>query len=221
VTADALVLVVDDDPSVRKAVSRALRTAGHAVETFASAGRLLQRLPAIAVPCCLVSDIRMPGLNGLALQQDLRGRGAPVAVVFLTEFADIPTTVQAMKNGAVDLLQKPVGGRELLSAVAAALTRARDEVENRRRRAALLSRYELLTPRERQVFALVASGLANKRVGLVLGTSEKTIKVQRARVIEKMGARSLAELVRMADRLALAPSAGRDDDPPAEASVAA
>jgi RNA polymerase sigma factor (sigma-70 family) len=204
-TTDALVLVLDDDRSVRAGLARVLRSAGYAVEPFAAARPLLGRVPGVDVPCCVVSDVRMPGMDGLALQQELRAMGAPASLVFLTGFADVPTAVQAMKRGAVDFLQKPVRSEPLLAAVSAALARARRELELQRCVDELRTRYETLTPRERQVFALVTAGLLNKQVGAALGTSEKTVKVQRARVIEKMRARSLADLVRMADRLELGP----------------
>jgi FixJ family two-component response regulator len=206
-TTDALVLVVDDDPSVRKSLCRALRSAGYAVEAFDGARALLARLPTVTVPCCVVSDIRMPGMDGLALQEELCSGCAPVSLVFLTGFVDVPTTVRAMKKGAVDFLQKPVSSRVLLPAVDAAIGRARQESDSRHRIDVLRDRYATLTPRERQVFALVTTGLLNKQVGYELGTSEKTVKVQRARVIDKMGARSLADLVRMADRLGIGQAA--------------
>lgn len=205
-TADALVLVVDDDASVRAGLRRLLRSAGYVVEAFEGARQLLARLPAVAVPCCIVSDLRMPGMDGLALQEELRSRRAPVSLVFLTGFADVPTTLRALKRGALDLLEKPVSGDALLSAVAFAIDRAQREGEARQRVDGLRARYATLTPRERQVFALVTAGLLNKQVGFELGTSEKTVKVQRARVIEKMGARSLADLVRMADGLGIGPA---------------
>lgn len=203
-TTEPLVLVVDDDRSVRTGLGRILRSAGYAVEAFEGAQQLLDRLPGISVPCCVVSDIRMPGMDGLALQEELRSRNAPVALLYLTGFGDVKTTVRAMKLGAVDLLEKPSSSAVLLPAVAAALERAREASDSRHRIEVLTERYEKLTPRERQVFELVTAGLLNKQVGYELGTSEKTVKVQRARVIEKMGARSLADLVRMADRLGIA-----------------
>jgi FixJ family two-component response regulator len=202
-TTDALVLVVDDDPSTRVGLSRVLRSGGHTVETFEGARALLARLPGVGAPCCIVSDLRMPGMDGLALQQELASRSAPVALVFLTGFADVPTTIRAMKGGALDLLEKPVSAEALLAAVAAGIERARHDAEDRLLVQDLRERYRTLTPRERQVFALVTAGLLNKQVGYELGTSEKTVKVQRARVVEKMGARSLADLVRMADRLGI------------------
>ena len=214
-TTGAPVLVVDDDRSVRTGLGRILRAAGYAVEAFEDARQLLARLPTVPAPCCVVSDIRMPGMDGLALQQEIRTRGAAVGLVFLTGFADVKTTVRAMKLGALDLLEKPASSAVLLPAVAAALERARVEAATQHRIEVLRERYATLTPRERQVFALVTSGLLNKQVGYELGTSEKTVKVQRARVIEKMGANSLADLVRMADRLGV--SAAADADAAAEA----
>lgn len=206
-TSDALVLIVDDDASVRNGLSRVLRSAGYAVEAFDGARALLERLGSVECPYCIVSDVRMPGMDGVALQEALASDGPPPAMLFLTAYADVPTTLRLMKRGAMDLLQKPVHADVLLPAVSAALSRARVDAERRRRISGLHERYEGLTPRERQVFALVTSGLLNKQVGFELGTSEKTVKVQRARVMEKMGAASLADLVRMADRLGLGPAA--------------
>jgi FixJ family two-component response regulator len=222
------VLVVDDDASVRKGLTRILRSAGHSVEAFDDGRRLLARVAGLDAPCCIVSDVRMPGMDGLALQEALRTAGASASIVFLTAFADVPTTVTAMKRGALDLLEKPVPAELLISTVATALERARKEAEDHQHLEELRERYRTLTPRERQVFALVTAGLLNKQVGFELGTSEKTVKVQRAHVIEKMGARSLADLVRMADRLGLAPSGKgtleaweREQGPPAATAASA
>jgi FixJ family two-component response regulator len=209
---NGLVLVLDDDGAVRTSVSRILRLAGYDAEPFETARQLVARLPDVREPCCVVSDVRMPGMDGLVLLEELGSRTVPAAVVFLTGFTDIPTTVRAMKRGAIDVLRKPVSSDLLLPAVAAAHARAREEAERRCASEELRRRYWTLTRRERQVFALVTSGLLNKQVGFELGTSEKTVKVQRARVIEKMRATSLAELVRMADRLSIGPA---EHEPPA------
>jgi FixJ family two-component response regulator len=207
-TTETMVLVVDDDASARNALSRILRSAGYAVETFEGARQVLDRLPSIGVPCCVVADVRMPGMDGLALQETLSSLGAPAAVVFLTGYADVPTTLRAMKHGALDLLEKPVSASVLLEAVAGATARARKDAESRQRVDEIRVRYRTLTKREREVFALVTSGLLNKQVGYELGTTEKTVKTQRARVVSKMGARSLADLVRMADLLGIAVAGG-------------
>jgi FixJ family two-component response regulator len=219
-TADALVLVVDDDASVRTGLTRVLRSGGFEVEAFEGGQALLDRLPTVERPCCVVIDVKMPGMDGLARQDAVRSTAAPAPVVFLTAHADVATTLRAMKHGAIDLLEKPVAADALLAAVGAALSLARAEVETRHRIEDLRARYETLTRRERQVFALVTSGLLNKQVGFELGTSEKTVKVQRARVIEKMGARSLAELVRMADQVGVGPGAARGGDPAPDAGAA-
>jgi FixJ family two-component response regulator len=195
-----LVCVIDDDPSVRKALGRLLKAAGFRVAVFAAAEEFLAQPPP-APPDCLVLDVLMPGLSGLDLQRSLAERNAPVPIVFITGHGDVPTSVRAMKAGARDFLPKPFRAEELLEAVrqaAAGCARARQagaETEEIRRRAESLSR------REREVMALVVAGLLNKQAGRQLGVSEKTIKVHRARVMRKMRAASLADLVRMAERI--------------------
>lgn len=198
----SLVFVVDDDGSMRTAIGRLLRSNGFDVETFESARVFLDREPA-EVPCCLVLDVRMPELSGLDLQQALPQAGIDIPIVFVTGHGDVPTTVRAMKSGAEDFLQKPFGERELLDAVSRALERDRAARKTRVELRELRRRAESLTPREREVFELVVTGILNKQVAFELGAAEKTIKVHRGRVMQKMKADSLAELVRMAGKLGI------------------
>ena len=193
-----LVLVVDDDPSVRKSLSRLLASAGYAVEAFALAREFLAR-PPHAGPCCLVLDVRMPGLTGIQLQELLAATGRRMSIVFVSGHVDVPTSVKAMKAGAVDLLTKPVDARDLLAAIQRAVTRDVHDRATETRLAEVKRRVSLLTPREVEVFARVVTGMLNKQIGAVLGIGEKTVKVHRARVMEKMRAGSVAELVRLAD----------------------
>jgi FixJ family two-component response regulator len=196
------VFLVDDDAPVRRALTRLLRSAGLEVSSFPSANALLIALDAQEASC-VVADLRMPGLTGLDLQEELARRGLDVPVLFISGHADVTSSVRAMKGGAVDFLEKPVSDVDLLQAIARALARNRERQAARREKETLDARLARLTPREREVFALVASGLLNKQVGFQLGTTEKTIKVHRARVMEKMEAGSLADLVRMAARLGI------------------
>lgn len=198
------VLLVDDDPGVRRALTRLLRSAGLEVESFASADALLPAVDGNR-PSCVVVDLRMPGLNGLELQDELARRGLELPLLFISGQADVTSSVRAMKGGAVDFLEKPVADDALIEAVSRALRRHREIQAERQESAVLQAHYARLTPREKQVFALVVSGLLNKQVGYELGATEKTIKVHRARVMEKMEAGSLADLVRMAGRLGIAP----------------
>lgn len=198
------VFLVDDEPSVRRALTRLLRAAGLEVASFPSAEALLAEVKQTTHgPTCVVADLQMPGLNGLGLQDELARRGLDLPLLVVTGHGDVPSTVRAMKGGAVDFLEKPVSESDLLDGVGRALSRHRELHDARKQKELLQARVERLTPREREVFALVAAGLLNKQVGFELGTTEKTIKVHRARVMEKMEATSLADLVRMAGRLGI------------------
>jgi FixJ family two-component response regulator len=197
---DSLVFVVDDDRSMRVAVERLLRSSGLEVESFASARAFLEREPA-DVACCLVLDVRMPELTGLDLQQALRQSNADIPIVFITGHGDVPTSVRAMKSGAEDFLQKPFKDQELLDAVHRALEGDRQARAGRAELAELGERFDSLTPREREVLELVVKGLLNKQIAFELGAAEKTIKIHRGRVMRKMRADSLADLVRMAGKL--------------------
>jgi FixJ family two-component response regulator/signal transduction histidine kinase len=201
------VYVVDDDPSMRRALQRQLRDAGHTVECFDSAQAFLARMPQTD-GACIVSDVRMPGQGGLDLQASLVAAKRDMPIVFISGHGDVPTTVQAFKLGAVGFVVKPFTKSEILDAVGEALARGRDSADQRHLRSALQARHSSLTPREREVFALVASGMLNKLIADRLGTAEATIKIHRGRVMEKMEANSVADLVRMAQ--ALAPVAGHE-----------
>jgi FixJ family two-component response regulator len=205
------VFLVDDEPSVRRALTRLLRGAGFEVASFASSQDLLAALEPEAGPGCVVADLRMPGLSGLQLQDELRRRGIELPIVFISGDADVESGVQAMKGGAVDFLEKPISEGALRDAVRAALDRDRRQRARQLEQEELQQRAATLTPREREVFALVVTGLLNKQVGAELGATEKTIKVHRARVMEKMRAPSLADLVRMADRIGLTRDSRRRD----------
>jgi FixJ family two-component response regulator len=198
----AIVFVVDDDAFVRESLRGLIKSAGWQPETFAAAPEFLSR-PRPVVPCCLVLDVRLPGLSGLELQKQLAER-ADMPIIFITGHGDVPTTVQAMKAGAVEFLTKPFDGDVLLNAIREAIECSRAALRLEAEMRALRSRYELLTPRERDVMALVVSGLLNKQVGGELGISEITVKAHRGRVMRKMKAESLADLVTKAARLQLA-----------------
>jgi len=198
------VFVVDDEPSLLKAVARLLRSAGWSAVTFGSPAEFLGSFDP-AVPGCLILDMAMPGLNGLELQEALAARGSELPIVFLTGRADIPMSVRAMKQGAIDFLTKPVDGSDLLAAVRRAVEKDRESRKERSELAEIQERLAALTPREREVLALVVAGKLNKQIAADLGTVEKTIKVHRARAMEKMKAASLADLVRLAGRAGVRP----------------
>jgi FixJ family two-component response regulator len=199
---EALVFVVDDDASLRASLQDLLESVGLRVAACASAQEFL-RCPPPEGPSCLVLDVRLPGLSGLELQQRLVEVDMAMPIIFITGHGDIPMTVQAMKAGAVEFLTKPFRDQELLDAIQQALERDRQAREQRAQIEALRRRYRLLTPRERDVMALVVAGLLNKQIAGELGTSEASVKVHRQHVMAKMGAGSLAALVRMADRLGI------------------
>ena len=196
--APALVSVVDDDPSVRRSLARLVKGAGYRVEAFASAHEFLARPPEEG-PACLLLDVRMPGLTGLDLQETLAIAAHSTSIIFITGYRDVRASVKAMKAGAVDFLTKPVDDQELLGAIERAVARAGAARLEEDRITEIRERIKTLTPREAEVFALVVTGMLNKQIAFDLRVSEKMVKVHRGRVMEKMRAGSLAELVRLAD----------------------
>jgi FixJ family two-component response regulator len=201
-----VVYVVDDDESVRRSLARLLRSAGLTAETFPSAQAFLDRdLPDRTA--CLVLDVRLPGLSGLDLQGALTQTERIVPIVFITGHGNVPMSVQAMKSGAVDFLQKPFEEDQLLAAIERALARCRAARAERTDRMVVQRRFDTLTPRERQVLGLVVVGRLNKQIAADLGAAEKTIKIHRGRVMRKMEANSVAELVRMSQRIGIQPPA--------------
>jgi FixJ family two-component response regulator len=197
-----IVFVVDDDPSMRRALTNLFESVGIRVEAFGSAPEILQSQPP-DVPSCLVLDIRLPGLSGLDLQADLAKANIHTPIIFITGHGDIPMTVRAMKGGAVDFLTKPVRDQEILDAVQAAIERDRKRRDLEKTVSNVRSRFESLTSRERDVLCLVTSGLMNKQVATELGLAEITVKIYRGQIMRKMGAKSLADLVRMAEALGI------------------
>jgi len=197
---DPIVFVVDDDAAVRDAVKRLIASVGLRVEAFGSTHEFLGGKRPDA-PACLVLDVRLPDASGLELQRELSVAGIHIPIIFITGHADVPMTVQAMKAGAVEFLTKPFRGQELLDAIQEAIAKDRLAWNERAQMKELRARYDSLTAREKEVLQLVASGLLNKQIGAELGTSELTIKTHRGRVMQKMFAESLADLVRMFERL--------------------
>ncbi|MFC1825097.1 response regulator transcription factor [Thermodesulfobacteriota bacterium] len=203
---NSTVFVVDDDPSVLKSLDRLIRSAGLAVETFATAHEFLER-HSPGGPSCLVLDVKIPGINGLELQEKILSQEYAMPIIFITGHGDIPMTVKAIKKGAIDFLSKPFDDKDLLDAVHEALQmdseawKVRDELEDVHRR------LKLLTPREYEILTYVITGMLNKQIAYALRISEKTVKVHRGRVMEKMGVDSVAELVRLTEKLGIKPAA--------------
>jgi FixJ family two-component response regulator len=198
------VYVVDDDVSVLKALERLIRSAGFNAETFDSAWEFLKR-GSYDRPCCLVLDVRMPDLSGIDLQQELSKLGLSIPIIFLTGHGTIPMSVQAMKAGAVDFLTKPCNDEELLQTIHQSIEKNRLEISEQAGLDSIRRRIDSLTKRENQVFLMVIAGMLNKQAGYELGISEKTVKTHRARVMQKMQADSIAELVRLAERVDITP----------------
>jgi FixJ family two-component response regulator len=197
-----IVFIIDDDEGVRGALANLFQSVGLDVQGFGSASELLQtKLPDVA--SCLVLDIRLPGLSGLELQLELAKADIHIPIIFMTGHGDIPMSVKAMKGGAVDFLTKPFRDQDMLDSVMTAIERDRKRREATKVTSALQANFETLTERERQVFALVAAGLMNKQIAVEIGVAEITVKIHRGRVMKKMGAKSLADLVRMAEAIGI------------------
>jgi FixJ family two-component response regulator len=205
---DPIVFVIDDDPLTRGSLSSLFRSVGLSVKALASATELLEN-PLPAVPSCLVLDVRLPRVSGFELQAELGRLGIEIPIIFITGHGDVPMSVKAMKDGAVDFLTKPLRDQEILDAVTGALERDRRRRSDEKSKLDRRARFESLTPRERQVMSLVTAGLMNKQVAARIGISEMTVRIHRGHVTRKMGAKSLADLVLMAESLGVR---GRCDD---------
>lgn len=199
-SSNAVVFVVDDDLSVREALRSLIRAVGLRCETFESADEFV-RFPLPDAPACLVLDVQLPGASGLDLPAELRRVGVEIPIIFITAHGTIPMSVRAMKTGAIEFLTKPFSELELLGAIEQALQRDRTGRTERAEQKMLRERFAKLTPRERDVFSLVVSGRMNKEIAAELGTAEQTVKQHRGRVMEKLGARSVADLVKLAERI--------------------
>jgi FixJ family two-component response regulator len=204
---DPLVIIVDDDPSVRNALSLLLSSVGHQVKTYGSAQAFLDSGLDPRGPACLVLDVRMPGLSGLDLQQELTARNRSLPIIFITGHGDIPMSVRAMKKGAVDFLPKPFDDSELLTAVQTALQKAARTNADHQEQEAIRQRLETLTPREHEMLTYLLTGMLNKQIAFELDIAERTVKAHRKQVLRKMGVASIAELVRLAEKAGIKPAA--------------
>jgi len=205
----ATVLCIDDDRAVQRGIARLLRSYGYSVETYASYKQFLSR-PPLDGPGCILLDLLMPELDGLQAQTALQEAGVTLPIIFLTAHGDVPSSVTAMKGGAIDFLLKPVDEHDLRDAIERAFKYHVAVERDRQERAYLHSRYEKLTPREKEVFAAVAGGLLNKQIASLIGTTDKTVKAHRSQITRKLGIRSVAQLVRIFDRLGLNQTASPD-----------
>jgi len=200
------IFIVDDDPSVRNSLARLLRSHDFHVEAFPSACAFLEARPSGHVPSCIVLDVKMPELDGLELQKELASHGICVPIIFVSGHGDVPTTVRAMKGGAIDFLSKPVDEQDLLEAIRQALIQDEERQAERDEKQEILERVHNLTPREIEVFRHVIAGRLNKQIAHALGIAEKTVKVHRGRVMEKMAVESVADLVRLAEQAGIEPA---------------
>jgi len=201
-----IVFIADDDPSVRKGLERLIKSAGFKVETFASAEEFLKRRPYRGGSSCLVLDVRMPGLSGIDLQKELAQKGASIPIIFITGHGNIPMSVKAMKDGAVDFFPKPFDDKALFSAINQAIEKDKERLKKDALKSKIQRRINTLTPREYEVLRWVITGMLNKQIAPKLGVTEKTIKVHRGRLMHKMQAVSVADLVRLTQKVGIAPA---------------
>ena len=204
------VFVVDDDPSIRKSLSLLLSSAGYGVETFASAKEFLESERSSPGPACLVLDVKMPGLSGLDLQEELKSRNTIIPIIFITGHGDIPMSVQAMKKGAVDFLSKPFDDGDLLDAVKEALLKDSQARADFNEQKHIIQRLDSLTTREHEILTYLITGMLNKQIAYELNISERTVKAHRKQVLDKMGVDSIAQLVRLTEKVGIKPAAPGD-----------